>query len=61
MTYLEKAFQAGAQRVELCDNLAVGGHDTFLWCQKAVVEFAKDYKAKGDSDDFVHEEAALSL
>ena len=25
VTYLEKAFQAGAQRVELCDNLAVGG------------------------------------
>ena len=29
-----KSFQAGAQRVELCDNLAVGGHDTFLWCYK---------------------------
>ena len=25
VTYLEKAFKAGAQRVELCDNLAVGG------------------------------------
>lgn len=25
VTLLEKAFKAGAQRVELCDNLAVGG------------------------------------
>ena len=25
VTLLEKAFKAGSQRVELCDNLAVGG------------------------------------
>ena len=30
ITLLEKAFQAGARRVELCDNLAVGGTNSKL-------------------------------
>ena len=46
VTYLEKAFQAGAQRVELCDNLAVGGTTPSYGVIKAAVEMAKDYQAK---------------
>ena len=41
VTYLEKAFQAGAQRVELCDNLAVGGTTPSYGVIKAAVELAK--------------------
>lgn len=33
VTLLEKAFKAGAQRVELCDNLAV------LWTEKVTLIF----------------------
>ena len=40
VTLLEKAMKAGAQRIELCDNLAVGGttpsygviRAAVLWC-----------------------------
>lgn len=32
VTFLEKAFEAGAQRVELCDNLAVGDTTPSIFC-----------------------------
>lgn len=46
VTFLEKAFQAGAQRVELCDNLAVGGTTPSYGVIKVAVELAKTYQAK---------------
>ena len=46
VTLLEKAFKAGAQRVELCDNLAVGGTTPSYGVIKAAVELAKTYQAK---------------
>ena len=46
VTLLEKAFKAGAQRVELCDNLAVGGTTPSYGVIKAAVELAKPYQAK---------------
>ena len=46
VTNLEKAFKAGAQRVELCDNLTVGGTTPSYGVIKAAVELAKDYQAK---------------
>ena len=67
VTYLEKAFQAGAQRVELCDNLAVGGTTPSYGVIKAAVEFAKDYKAKvivmirPRGGDFVYSQQELAI
>ena len=46
ITLLEKAFQAGARRVELCDNLAVGGTTPSYAVIKEAVKLAKDYQAK---------------
>ena len=38
VTDLEKAMQTGARRVELCDNLAVGGTTPSYGVIKAAVE-----------------------
>ncbi|RAG44764.1 copper homeostasis protein CutC [Burkholderia multivorans] len=43
MTLLEKAMQAGARRIELCDNLAVGGTTPSYGVTKAAVELAANY------------------
>ena len=43
VTNLEKAMQAGARRIELCDNLAVGGTTPSYGVIKAAVELAKPY------------------
>ena len=43
VTLLEKAMQAGARRIELCDNLAVGGTTPSYGVTKAAVELAADY------------------
>lgn len=43
VTLLEKAMQAGARRIELCDNLAVGGTTPSYGVTKAAVELASDY------------------
>ena len=59
VTLLEKAFKAGAQRVELCDNLAVGGTTPSYGVIKAAVELAKDYQAKVIV--MIHEGATLSI
>ncbi|KXT78529.1 copper homeostasis protein CutC [Streptococcus sp. DD13] len=46
ITLLEKAFKAGASRVELCDNLAVGGTTPSYGVIKEAVRIAKMYQAK---------------
>ena len=43
VTMLEKAMQAGARRIELCDNLAVGGTTPSYGVTKAAVELAANY------------------
>ena len=43
VTLLEKAMQAGARRIELCDNLAVGGTTPSYGVTKAAVELAANY------------------
>ena len=43
VTLLEKAMQAGARRVELCDNLAVGGTTPSYGVTKAAVELATNH------------------
>ena len=43
VTLLEKAMQAGARRIELCDNLAVGGTTPSYGVTKAAVELAAKY------------------
>ena len=67
ITFLEKAFQAGAQRVELCDNLAVGGTTPSYGVIKAAVELAKTYQAKvvvmirPRGGDFVYSQEELAI
>ena len=43
VTFLEKAMQAGARRIELCDKLAVGGTTPSYGVTKAAVELAANY------------------
>ena len=43
VTLLEKAMQAGARRIELCDNLGVGGTTPSYGVTKAAVELAANY------------------
>ena len=43
VTLLEKAMQAGARRIELCDNLAVGGTTPSYGVTKAAVELATNH------------------
>ena len=43
VTLLEKAMQAGARRIELCDNLAAGGTTPSYGVTKAAVELADNY------------------
>ena len=43
VTLLEKAMQAGSRRIELCDNLAVGGTTPSYGVTKAAVELAANY------------------
>ena len=67
ITLLEKAFQAGARRVELCDNLAVGGTTPSYAVIKEAVKLAKDYQAKvivmirPRGGDFVYSEQELDI
>ena len=67
MTLLEKAFQAGARRVELCDNLAVGGTTPSYAVIKETVRLAKEYKAKvivmirPRGGDFVYSDQELAI
>ena len=43
VTLLEKAIEDGARRIELCDNLAVGGTTPSYGVTKAAVELAANY------------------
>ena len=67
ITLLEKAFQAGARRVELCDNLAVGGTTPSNAVIKEAVRLAKEYQAKvivmirPRGGDFVYSEQELDI
>lgn len=67
ITLLEKAFQAGARRVELCDNLAVGGTTPSYAVIKEAVKLAKEYQAKvivmirPRGGDFVYSQQELDI
>lgn len=67
ITLLEKAFQAGASRVELCDNLAVGGTTLSYAVIKEAVRIAREYQAKvivmirPRGGDFVYSKQELDI
>ena len=67
ITLLEKAFQAGAGRVELCDNLAVGGTTPSYAVSKEAGRIAKEYQAKvivmirPRGGDFVYSKQELDI
>ena len=67
VTLLEKAMQAGARRIELCDNLAVGGTTPSYGVIKAAVELASDYDTtimtmiRPRGGDFVYNELEIAI
>lgn len=67
MTLLEKAMQAGARRIELCDNLAVGGTTPSYGVTKAAVELAANYETtimtmiRPRGGDFVYNELEIAI
>ena len=67
VTLLEKAMQAGARRIELCDNLAVGGTTPSYGVTKAAVELAADYDTtimtmiRPRGGDFVYNELEIAI
>ena len=67
VTLLEKAMQAGARRIELCDNLAVGGTTPSYGGTKAAVELAADYDTtimtmiRPRGGDFVYNDLEISI
>ena len=67
VTFLEKAMQAGARRIELCDNLAVGGTTPSYGVTKAAVELAADYDTtimtmiRPRGGDFVYNDLEISI
>ena len=67
VTLLEKAMQAGARRIELCDNLAVGGTTPSYGVTKAAVELAADYDTtimtmiRPRGGDFVYNDLDISI
>ena len=67
VTNLEKAMQAGARRIELCDNLAVGGTTPSYGVIKAAVELAKPYNVtvmtmiRPRGGDFVYNDLELEI
>ena len=66
-TLLEKAMQAGARRIELCDNLAVGGTTPSYGVTKAAVELAANYDTtimtmiRPRGGDFVYNDLEISI
>ena len=64
---LEKAMQAGARRIELCDNLAVGGTTPSYGVTKAAVELAANYDTtimtmiRPRGGDFVYNELEIAI
>ena len=69
VTLLEKAMQAGARRIELCDNLVVGGTTPSYGVTKAAVELAANYdttimtmiRPRGGDFDYNDLEIAIML
>ena len=67
VTLLEKAMQAGARRIELCDNLAVGGTTPSYGVTKAAVELAAIYDStimtmiRPRGGDFVYTDLEIAI
>lgn len=67
VTLLEKAMQAGARRIELCDNLAVGGTTPSYGVTKAAVELAANYDTtimtmiRPRGGDFVYSDLEIAI
>ena len=67
MTLLEKAMEAGARRIELCDNLAVGGTTPSYGVTKAAVELAANYDTtimtmiRPRGGDFVYNDLEIAI
>ncbi|HHD9363178.1 TPA: copper homeostasis protein CutC, partial [Streptococcus pneumoniae] len=67
VTLLEKAMQAGARRIELCDNLAVGGTTPSYGVTKAAVELAANYDTtimtmiRPRGGDFVYNDMEIAI
>ncbi|HEW8473432.1 TPA: copper homeostasis protein CutC [Streptococcus pneumoniae] len=67
VTLLEKAMQAGARRIELCDNLAVGGTTPIYGVTKAAVELAANYDTtimtmiRPRGGDFVYNDLEIAI
>lgn len=67
VTLLEKAMQAGARRIELCDNLAVGGTTPSYGVTKAAVELAANYDTtimtmiRPRGGDFVYNDLEITI
>ena len=67
VTLLEKAMQAGARRIELCDNLAVGGTTPSYGVTKAAVELATNHDTtimtmiRPRGGDFVYNDLEIDI
>ena len=67
VTLLKKAMQAGARRIELCDNLAVGGTTPSYGVTKAAVELAANYDTtimtmiRPRGGDFVYTDLEIAI
>ena len=67
VTLLEKAMEAGARRIELCDNLAVGGTTPSYGVTKAAVELAANYDTtimtmiRPRGGDFVYNDLEITI
>ena len=67
VSLLEKAMQAGARRIELCDNLAVGGTTPSYAVTKAAVNLAANYDTtimtmiRPRGGDFVYTDLEIAI
>ena len=67
VTLLEKAMQAGSRRIELCDNLAVGGTTPSYGVTKAAVELATNHDTtimtmiRPRGGDFVYNDVEIDI
>ena len=67
VTLLEKAMEAGARRIELCDNLEVGGTTPSYGVTKAAVELAANYDTtimtmiRPRGGDFVYNDLEIAI
>ena len=67
VTLLEKAMEAGARRIDLCDNLAVGGTTPSYGVTKAAVELAANYDTtimtmiRPRGGDFVYNDLEIDI